>query len=457
MTAPSADTIFARASGAGKAGVAVWRVSGPEAFAVAARLVGSPLPDARRASLRALRSEDGEMLDRGLALLFPAPGSFTGEDVAEFHTHGGRALETALFEAFAHAGARPARAGEFTRRALVNGRLDLAEAEALADLLDAETDLQRRQALAQFDGRLSARAEAWRRRLVAALAPLEAAIDFPDEEDVPAAIAERAGPQIDALLAELKGERREAFRARSVRDGVRIAIVGAPNVGKSTLLNRLAGSDLAIVSETPGTTRDVIEVRLDLGGLPAFLADTAGLRSAGDAIEAEGIRRTRERAESADLRLLVADVASRAEGVPRETQALLRPGDLLLWNKSDLSDTEPDTAGRSAVTAPGTDMGDELWISAKTGAGIEQLTAALTARVVERFAPLHEGGLTRARHVDAVDRAIAALQRSGGRLDSPEIAAEDVRLAIRALDEIAGKVDVEEVLDAIFASFCIGK
>ncbi|MEQ8179360.1 MAG: tRNA uridine-5-carboxymethylaminomethyl(34) synthesis GTPase MnmE [Amphiplicatus sp.] len=436
------DTIFARASGAGKAGVAVFRVSGPEAFVVALRLCGK-LPAPRRASVRALRDASGEIIDRGLALLFKGPASFTGEDVAEFHVHGSRAVEAALIEALAEAGARPAEAGEFTRRALENGKLDLAQVEALSDLIDSETSEQRRQAWGQLDGRLSALAEGWRRRLIEVLAPLEADIDFPDEEGVPAAVAARAGPAIDALMEELRSYRASSIRLRTIRAGINIAIVGAPNAGKSSLLNRLAGSDVAIVSETPGTTRDVIEVRLDLGGLPVVLADTAGLREATeDAIESEGMRRALKRAEDAAIRVIVGD------SVSRETPPLLQPGDFLVWNKTDLASPPKESPPGVRVCA----------LSAKTGKGVDAFIAALTDAVRDRFQPSGEAGLTRLRHVQAVEKAIAALERARARVETDaELAAEDARLAARALGEITGAVDVEDVLGEIFSSFCIGK
>lgn len=447
------ETIFARASGAGRAGVAVWRLSGPQAFTIAATLSAAPLPALRRAGLRTIRDADGRDLDRGLVLLFESPKSFTGEDCVEFHLHGGRAVEQGITRALIAAGAVPAGAGEFTRRALINGRLDLAQVEALADLLDAETDEQRRQALGQLEGRLSTLAEGWRRSLIGALAPLEAAIDFPDEEDVPATIADRASPVIAALIASLRSYQEDFQRRRAIREGVKIAIIGAPNVGKSTLLNRLAGSDLAIVSPIPGTTRDVIEARLDLDGLPALLADTAGLRDEpGDTIEAEGMRRTRLRAEEADLRIVVVDgsgeVALQNGNVSRGTFLKREDGDFLVVNKADLA------PGRAIGGA----IGGAFYLSALTGEGVEEFVVALTERVRTLFAPVADTGLTRARHAAAVGRAIAALERARSRTaGEPELAAEDVRLAIRALGEITGAVDADAVLAEIFSSFCIGK
>lgn len=451
MTAPAAapDTIFARASGAGRAGVCVFRISGPAARAVAERLSTRRL-ETRRPTLAAIRDpETGEMIDRGLVILFAAPASFTGEDVAEFHLHGSRAVEAAFVEAAARAGARPAGPGDFTRRALANGKLDLAQVEALADLIDAETTQQRKQALGQLEGRLSALAENWRARLVAILAPLEADIDFPDEEGVPAAVAARAGPAIDALISELRSYREGAGRARRLREGVTAAIIGAPNAGKSSLLNALAGADVAIVSATAGTTRDVIETRLDLGGIPVLFADTAGLRDqTTDDIEAEGVRRALGRAQAADLRILVIDPGAMesARNVSRET--LLRPGDIIVWSKRDLG------------AAPGMTPQhiDSFHVSATTGEGVAALMAGLAVRAAELAGGAEGAALTRIRHVQAVEEALTALERARRRVESdPELAAEDARLAARALGRITGAVGVEDVLDEIFSSFCIGK
>lgn len=461
----AADTIFARASGGGRAGVSVFRLSGPKAFGIAKSLSGRP-PDPNRAALRPIREKSGDLIDEGLVILFKGPASFTGEDVAEFHLHGSPAVEAALYEALMAYGARPAEAGEFTKRALFNGKLDLAEVEGLADLLDAETSLQRKQALGQFGGRLSAAAEGWRSLLLAIMAPLEADIDFPDEEDIPAAIAARAGPEIDALIAELKRHQRAASGARAIREGVKVAIIGAPNAGKSSLLNRLAGSERAIVSETPGTTRDVIEARLDLGGILASLFDTAGLREkSSDSIEIEGMRRTRMTAEEADIRILMIDASQepfQPGSVSRETKTvenrpaaagfsgdgLLREGDFVVLNKIDL---DPGRDDRPALAE------NVFRISAKTGEGCEELLSALSGAVAKRCRA-DDALLTRARHTEAVARAIGHLEAAKRGLSvSPELAAEDVRLAARALGSITGAVGVEDVLGAIFSSFCIGK
>lgn len=409
------------------------------------------LPAPRTAALRTLRHDDGT-IDEGLVILFPSPASFTGEDVAEFHLHGSIAVEDALYDALRALGAVPAERGEFTRRALLNGKLDLAEVEGLADLLDAETALQRKQALGQLGGRLSALAEGWRARLVAIMAPLEAEIDFPDEEGVPAGVATRAIDEIDALIGDLEKSKAGARRARAARDGVKIAIIGAPNAGKSSLLNALAGSDRAIVSETPGTTRDVIEARLDLGGTLATLFDTAGLRDdQPDPIEAEGIRRTRIKMGQADLRLLVIDVSRETSGLQESRYDFgydLSDGDLLILNKIDAN---------AAFARP--DVSRETFlVSARTGDGIDALLARLTAIVTDLAGSGVDAGLSRARHEEAVDNGIAYLRRARQKVAaSPELAAEDMRLAARALGSITGAVGVEDLLDAIFSSFCIGK
>jgi tRNA modification GTPase len=441
----AADTIFAIASGAGKAGVDVWRISGPEARAAGELLSKRKLTPRRAVLARFVDPGSGGVLDEGLAILFLAPKSYTGEDVVELHAHGGRAVRSAIAAALTALALRPAAAGEFTQRAFLNGRIDLAGAEALADLIDAETSLQRMQALGQLGGALSARAEAWKSRLIAALTPLEAAIDFPDEEGVPAAVAARAGPEIAALASDLRAHIETAGKARRLREGVEAVLIGAPNAGKSSLMNALAGAEVAIVAPTPGTTRDVLETRLDLGGVPVLLADTAGLRDAApDPIEIEGARRARARAEAADLRVLVIDPLTE----DRAGFELLRAGDLLAWSKKDLGGA-PGDAPKGVVS---------IHVSSRTGAGMAGLLAALSARAADLAAGAGEGALTRLRHVFAVERALAALERAGPRIAAaPELAAEDVRLAARALASITGAVDVEEVLAGIFARFCIGK
>lgn len=443
----SDDTIFARASGSGKAGVAVFRISGPQTFPIVRRLVGKQIILRQAALVRVRDPESDQTIDRGLAILFKGPASFTGEDVGELHLHGARAVEVALYETLAREGARPAEAGEFTMRALRNAKLDLAQAEALADLIDSETTHQRMQALGQLDGRLSAVANRWRQQLLAIMAPLEADVDFPDEEDVPAAVAARAGPEIEKLKASLTAFLADSGRARMIREGVSIAVIGPPNAGKSSLVNALAGEDVAIVSEIAGTTRDVIETRLDLGGVLAVVADTAGLRDeTADAIEREGMARARRRSDDANVRLLVLDPLMH---VSRETLAMLREGDFLVWSKADLPAGTPTPSIPNRVNV--------MSVSAKTGEGIPALLDALNETVSHETSP-DQPALTRARHVVAVEAALHALTRAEANIaHAPELAAEDARLAARALGQITGAVGVEDVLGEIFSSFCIGK
>ncbi len=444
------DTIFARASGAGKAGVAVFRVSGPQAHPISAQFIGRKI-NIREAHLALLRDpKDGSLIDQGLVLLFKGPESFTGEDVTEFHLHGARAVETALYTALNSIGARPAEAGEFTLRAMKNGKLDLAQVEALADLIDSETTSQRKQALGQYGGQLSALAQGWRAQILAVMAPLEADIDFPDEDDVPAAIAAAAGPALHALKTSLTMFLNQSGRARMIREGVSIAIIGPPNAGKSSLINALAGSDIAIVSEIAGTTRDIIEARLDLGGVVATVADTAGLRGSNqtkDVIEKEGMARARARAEIADIRVAVLDPF--APNVSRETIDLLGPADFLVWSMADKAPTIPAGITPDGITG--------IELSGKTGEGVEAFLDVLTKAVAGKG---DETGpaLTRARHVHAVEQAIEALTRAEAHIaTAPELAAEDARMAARALGSITGIVGVEDVLGEIFSSFCIGK
>ena len=456
----SADTIFARASGAGKSGVAVYRISGPATLKIVHALVDKR-PAPRRAELRQVKNPiTGQELDHGLVILFPSPQSYTGEDVAELQLHGSRAVEASLFETLASLGARPAEPGEFTLRALRNGKMDLAQAEALSDLIDAETDKQRQQALGQLGGALSDQASAWRQRLIAILAPLEADVDFPDEGDVPASIAAAAGPEIASLKNELTTLLAESGQAHRIREGVSVAVIGPPNAGKSSLLNALAGSEVAIVSDTPGTTRDIVETRLDLAGVATTLADTAGLRSqTTDDIERVGITKAFARAREADIRVLVVDSKSSVSretlltggdaDVSRETSSLIKPGDFIVWNKSDIG-VIPEIPPRSELS--------ELVLSAKTGDGVEAFVNALTSRVTAIASPAKGGAFTRARHVAAARQAIDALDRAAVVLgDAPELAAEDVRLAARSLASITGAIGVEEILGEIFSSFCIGK
>jgi tRNA modification GTPase len=428
-------TIFALASGAGRAAVAVMRLSGAEAGRVLESLAG-PLPAPRRASLRTLR-HGGEALDRALVLWFPAPASYTGEDAAELHLHGGPAVVAAVAEALAALGARPAEPGEFTRRAFLHGKLDLTEAEGIADLIAAETEAQRRQALRQAEGGLSARLSAWAAALTRLLARQEAFIEF-EEEDLPPDLDARVAAETAALRAEMDALLAEGARGERLREGVTVAILGAPNAGKSSLLNALAGREAAIVSARAGTTRDVVEVRLVLSGVPVTLADTAGLRETADEIEAEGVRRALARAEAAELRLLVFP----ADAPPDATTLALRgPGALVVGSKADLG--PPRVEGALAV-------------STRTGEGMAALRAALEAEVADRAALAAEAGLTRPRHRAALGEAVEWLARLE-EAPLPELRAEALRGALAALGRITGRVGVEAILDRVFGEFCIGK
>jgi tRNA modification GTPase len=384
--------------------------------------------------------ETGGGIDDGLALWFPRPSSVTGEDIAELHLHGSRAVLAAVMSALGGRGLRLAEPGEFTRRAFLNGKLDLTQAEAVADLAAAETEAQRRQALRQLEGGLGSLYSGWSERLLRLLAHLEAAIDFPDE-DLPPEIEARAAEESAALLREIEAHLADDRRGERLRDGIAVAIVGPPNAGKSSLLNQLARREAAITSPIAGTTRDVIEVAIDLAGYPVVLADTAGLRDSADIVEQEGLRRALARAEAAELRLFVLD-ASRPEDAAGAAQ-WPGPDTLLVANKIDLVRDKPCLPVEA------------LAVSALTGEGLPRLIETLATRVAERYdiaAPL----LTRARHREALETAAAALCRSL-EADLPELRAEDLRLAWRSLGRITGRVDVEDLLDVIFRDFCLGK
>ncbi len=395
------------------------------------------------------------MLDRALTLWFPGPDSYTGEDCAEFHVHGGQAVVEGLVEALVGLGLNLAEPGEFTRRAFQNGRLDLAQAEAVADLVDAETEAQRRQALAQLDGDLSRRHAAWRGVLIEALAVLEAAVDFPDE-DVPETVAEEAAPALRKLAAELDNALIDADRGERVRDGYRVALVGAPNAGKSSLLNALAGRDAAIVAASPGTTRDVIEVSLNLAGFQVLIADTAGLRATTEPVEVEGVRRARDRADQAALRIWVVDGAANDQAWSESAQ-VVRPDDICVINKQDLAAGSAGAAAREWARRHGLET---LELSLVRGSGLLELETLLTARVTSALTGAEFPAATRARHRHDLAEARAHLGRALQALSAPvevELAAEDVRLAARSLAKISGRIDPEDVLDRVFARFCIGK
>ena len=428
------DTIFALASAPGKAGVAVIRVSGPEAFATARELTGAA-PQGRGMGLRQLRDRSGAVLDQALVLAFPGPGSFTGEDVVEFHLHGSVAAVSAVSaELSGFSGVRLAEPGEFTRRALENGKMDLAQVEGLADLIDAETEAQRTQAMRVLSGDLGRRVDSWRHDLIRASALIEAVIDFADEE-VPVDVTPEVAELLDRVAADLARLSDGVGMAERIRHGFEVAIVGAPNVGKSTLLNALAGRQAAITSEYAGTTRDIIEVRMDLGGLAVTLMDTAGLREASDEVEKIGIALARERAQAADIRVFL--IEEEGERLEMERQ----PGDIVLLSKAD---KRSDGAGA---------------ISGVTGQGLETLVADLTSELSKRSG--RASLATRERHRVAMDRARASIDATKQVLsrgpDEYDIAAAELRHGVMALESLVGRVDVEDLLDEIFSSFCLGK
>lgn len=449
---PQVPTIFALASAPGRAGVAVVRVSGPSAGRTVDALAGKR-PAARHASLRTLRDPaTRDPIDNGLVLWLPAPGTFTGEDTAEFQIHGGPAVIRSLLAALAaQPGCRMAEPGEFARRAFANGRIDLTAAEGLADLIDAETEAQRRQALSQSDGALARLYDGWRSRLIDASALLTAAIDFSDESDVSDAAAIQALGLVQSLASDLDHHLADAHRGEILRDGFRVALLGAPNAGKSSLLNALARREAAIVSPEAGTTRDVVEVRLDLGGLPVIVADTAGLRPEASAgtVEREGMRRSLDHARSADLVLWLDDGSiTETPGLPPNLIEAKAPV-VVVATKSDL--------GRSAKQqAPAA-----IAISAVTGAGLDTLQREIARLAAERTgtsanpeAPV----ITRLRHRQHVEAATEALSRFLAEDPAAlELRAEDLRIAAHEIGRLTGRVDVEDVLDAVFSRFCIGK
>ncbi len=414
------------------------------------------VPAPRQASLRTLQDPTtGEVLDYGLVLWFPAPASFSGEDVAELHMHGGRAVVTAMLTALARMpGLRPAEPGEFSRRAFLNGRLDLTAAEGLADLVAADTVAQQRQALRQMGGALGRLCESWREHLVRLLAHLEAVIDFPDEH-LPQDIEVKIRAEVVELTEAIRAHLDDNQRGERIREGIHIVLVGAPNVGKSSLLNCLAGRDAAIVAATAGTTRDVIEVHMDLGGYPIVLVDTAGVRTATEAIEAEGVRRALAQVKAADLKLVILD-GEMWPAVDRESMALIDDNALIVLNKVDLL-----AAPASCIKLEGHPI---VAVSALQGTGLPELERRMQCEIKQRWGSEEKAAaiteqpvLTRVRHRAALQSCLEALERIPIAAHQPELAAEDLRLAARALGQISGCITVDEVLDVIFRDFCIGK
>jgi tRNA modification GTPase len=449
-------TIYALSSAPGRAGVAVIRISGSSAVHALSALTDKPLPPPRTTAVRSLKDPaTGDLLDSAMVIFFEAPASFTGEKVVELHCHGSPAVVDGVLSALSHIkDCRMAEPGEFTRRAFENGKMDLTAAEAVADLIDAETQAQRQQALAQMGGALSSLYNGWAETLKKSLAYTEAVIDFPDE-DVPDDQIATIRPQVDTIIAAIDDHLNDNHRGERLRGGINVAVIGPPNAGKSSLVNALARRDVAIVSDLAGTTRDIIEVHLDLGGFPVILADTAGLRpdQVGDdahgKIESEGIRRALERARNADIRLLVFDGTEKE--LDSHTAALINSESVVVINKCDLFHVK-HSAGQSVGA---------IEVSVKNSQGVDKLLASLENKIqalmkVSRDTP----SLTRARHRTALEECRNSLVAAMNRIEAkglPELVAEDLRMGVRSLGRITGRVDVEDLLDVIFRDFCIGK
>lgn len=430
----SSDTIYALATPPGKSGVAVIRLSGPQALRALQSLSGLAEVTPRHAHY--VTFSDGEPIDRGLALYFQAPHSFTGEEIVECQLHGGMAVIRQMLAALGRMGLRPAEAGEFTRRAFLNGKMDLLETEGLADLIDAQTPQQQRQALRQMQGDLSGAYETLRTGIIECLALLEAYIDFPDEE-IPESVLDALRASIMRLQGHIAAMLDDGRRGERLRDGLNVVILGAPNAGKSSLLNAIARREAAIVSHTPGTTRDLIEIHAELAGYPVVFVDTAGLRDGADAIEAEGIRRALQRAESAYLKLVLFDGTAEPDAA---SLALLDADAMAVMTKADRAPHRQDMPA----------------ISTKTGQGVEQLLGLIESRIVAYYCGHEAPVITRERHRAHLAEALKSLEKS---MDRPELelACEELRQASLAVGKITGKIQVDDVLDVIFSRFCIGK
>jgi tRNA modification GTPase len=441
------DTIIALSSGRLPAGVAVVRISGKQTRFVLETIVGK-VTDPRVATYATIRTPAGTKIDSGLILFFPGPHSFTGEDCAEFQIHGGKAAVAAFLDTLtALPGIRHAEAGEFTRRAFLNGKLDLVETEALADLISAETEAQRRLAVLNADGAQSKLYADWRQRLIHARAMIEAELDFADESDVPGSVADAVWTDMRKLFGDIGDHIDGYHRAEIIRDGYDVVILGAPNAGKSSLLNALARRDAAIVSDEPGTTRDLVELSLDLNGIKVRLTDTAGIREGADRVEAIGIERAMRRAEAADLVLLLSDLSA-AVGDP---MVLVLPDVIHIGTKSDL---------QSSMAAPGSDglTAVRLTVSSVTGEGIAELLDLVGKKAADAVGAAGDVLPSRLRHVELLRETAGQLQSALNEDDRGlELRADDLRLAADRLGRISGAVDVEDLLDVIFSQFCIGK
>lgn len=489
-----ADLIYGLASANGRAGVAIIRLSGQGALDICAQICRTPIPRPRFLARRIFHDPASDtVIDHGMVAVFQAPASYTGEQVVEFHIHGGKAIIEALFRALQHLGCRIAAPGEFTRRAFLNGKMDLTVAEGLLDLIDAETEAQRRQALRQADGELGALYQNWAQDLTKLLAHSEAAIDFA-EEDLPDTLVDAERAEIQRLAAMMAAHLQDNRRGEQIRDGIQIAIFGPPNVGKSSLLNYLAQRQAAIVSDIPGTTRDVIEVRIDLGGFPLRLFDTAGIRATEDRVESEGIRRAVATAQMADISLLMLsahpdDIRHEGDGVEegiegiegiegvegvedvlaRYCDDLSHPPTMVILNKIDhkiaqMGTSQMGTSQMGSFAPPFASSTSykalfnraDAHISVKTGAGLDDFLARLTQIIDATYGQHHAAPITRARHREALVSTVEHLTRA---INTPqeELRAENIRLALRCLGRITGTVDVEDLLDIIFRDFCIGK